>query len=121
VAVRSAGLALGSVVGYVDPTGRNRLLVSREYVGFMVGLLRERFESNRERIGRFEAEVRRLLLPGPGRPLRQKKQNGQRRVNGESTPDTRARRAKKREIGDEDELSLYEGVESLEVTSSATN
>ena len=62
VAVRTAGLALGSLVGVCDYSatgGEDQVqsLVSKEYLETLVGLANERFVANKERIGRFEQEL----------------------------------------------------------------
>ena len=69
VAVRSAGLALGAIIGYsIEPPTikereedltreeeiKVRSMVTEEYLGVLVRLANERFEANRERMRRFE-------------------------------------------------------------------
>ena len=62
VAVRTAGLALGSLVGVcnndlVGDEEEIRALVSEGYLEILVGLANERFLANRERIARLECEI----------------------------------------------------------------
>lgn len=62
VAVRTAGLALASLVGVCnDSTAEGddemKCLVSEEYLGILVGMANERFVANRERIARFEQDL----------------------------------------------------------------
>lgn len=79
VAVRSAGLALESVIGYCETaeeisyldSGRKnndlssdepdsfiiRSLVTEEYLGLLVSIANERFEENKRRIARFRANL----------------------------------------------------------------
>lgn len=62
VAVRSAGLGLGAIIGYSDTTNgeegdRVRSMVTEEYLGVLVRLANERFEANRLRMRRFEEGV----------------------------------------------------------------
>lgn len=69
VAVRSAGLALESVIGYceysngsTDPVMRS--LVKEEYLQMLVALANERFEVNTERVERFRAKLLSLYTIG---------------------------------------------------------
>jgi len=58
VAVRTAGLALESVVGHVARGETCRALVSEDYLAVLVELANERFVANRERVERFRACLR---------------------------------------------------------------
>lgn len=66
VAVRTSGLALESVIGYLeegsDPEDV-RCIVTEGYLRIIVGLINERFEANTERIRRFRKH---LLQHHPG-------------------------------------------------------
>jgi tRNA wybutosine-synthesizing protein 3 len=53
VAVRSAGLAFDSVIGYQDDSGSNIAFVDEDYLQMMVGLANERSQLNSNRIQRF--------------------------------------------------------------------
>lgn len=62
VAVRTAGLALASLVGVcndstVEGDDEMKCLVSEEYLEILVGMANERFLANRERIARFEQDL----------------------------------------------------------------
>jgi len=62
VAIRTAGLALASLVGVCNDSiaegdDEVRRLVSEEYLEILVGMANERFVANRERIARFEHEL----------------------------------------------------------------
>ena len=70
VAIRTAGLALGSVVGVCnDGTTEGeeeiRGLVDDEYLKILVGLANERFVANRDRVARFEREL--FVKSGPSK------------------------------------------------------
>ena len=56
VAIRSSGLALGSVIGFaVDDEGENiQSLVDEHYLKILLDLANERFEVNTKRINRFK-------------------------------------------------------------------
>ena len=58
VAVRSLGLMLDSIIGYVDPWGEVMALVEEQYLRAIIGVVNERFEENTKRIDMFQ----RLLL-----------------------------------------------------------
>ena len=59
VAIRSSGLALGSVIGFaVDDGGGNiQSLVDEHYLKMLLDLANERFEVNMKRINRFKNHV----------------------------------------------------------------
>lgn len=62
VAIRTAGLALASLVGFCNDSIAEsdikvRRLVSEEYLEILVGMANERFVANRERVARFEHEL----------------------------------------------------------------
>jgi len=91
VAVRTSGLALESVIGYLEE-GRGkedvRCIVNEGYLRIIVGLINERFEANTERILRFR---RQLLDPHSGHKLP--------RGDAERWEDADARRQRKRAEG----------------------
>lgn len=64
VAVRTAGLGLGSIIGYADEYGNVQGLVSEEYLGTLLKIANSRFSANSERIQRFSD---RLFSSGEGR------------------------------------------------------
>lgn len=116
VAVRSAGLALGVIIGYcIDaaPTNRGngggegwtndevaeesekvRSMVTEEYLGVLVRLANERFEVNRERMRRFEEG---LLGRGGVELEGGEDRNGG--VEGREWEDREIRRARKQAAG----------------------
>ena len=53
VAIRSNGLALDSIVGFVDAEGQPTCIVSEAHLSLLTGLANERFTTNTERIQRF--------------------------------------------------------------------
>lgn len=56
VAVRSSGLALSSIIGFLDERngeGKVRSLVEENYLRLLLDLANERFQANRDRIERF--------------------------------------------------------------------
>jgi tRNA wybutosine-synthesizing protein 3 len=53
VAVRSNGLALDSIVGYIDDHGTPVCIVPEEHLCLLNNIATERFKVNTERIGRF--------------------------------------------------------------------
>lgn len=62
VAVRSAGLALESVIGYCEHNNDDseplmRSLVTEEYLQMLVALANERFKVNKERVERFRSRL----------------------------------------------------------------
>lgn len=57
VAVRSSGMLLDSVIGYVDEYGTIDSLVNEEYLRGIMTIVNDRFATNRERIGRFQQEL----------------------------------------------------------------
>ena len=60
VAVRTAGLALESVIGYLqegEGTEDVRCIVTEAYLRIIVGLINERFDANTERILRFRRHL----------------------------------------------------------------
>lgn len=70
VAVRSAGLALESVIGYCEDSNDGseplmRSLVTEEYLRMLVALANERFEVNKERVERFRFRLLDLYGTGP--------------------------------------------------------
>lgn len=81
VAVRSAGLALESVIGYCEYNNDDseplmRSLVTEEYLRMLVALANERFEANKERVERFRSRLLDLFEMGPNaasNPARRKK------------------------------------------------
>ena len=69
VAVRTSGLALESIIGYLEEGEGSedvRCIVTEGYLQIIVGLINERFEANTERIIRFR---RHLLDDSPGGKL----------------------------------------------------
>lgn len=70
VAVRSAGLALESVIGYCEDSNGDsepllRSLVTEEYLRMLVALANERFEANKERVERFRSRLLDLYKTAP--------------------------------------------------------
>lgn len=62
VAIRSSGLALGSVVGRMFEENESNdvevhPVISEEYLGMLIQLANERFKTNAERIKRFEEDL----------------------------------------------------------------
>lgn len=61
VAVRSAGLSLESIIGYLDDTPVNRpvirSLVTEEYLAMLVAMSNERFVTNKQRMERFRGSL----------------------------------------------------------------
>lgn len=60
VAVRTAGLALGSVIGCTGDDERDleiRSLVNEGYLRMLVNIANERFQANTERVERFTAQL----------------------------------------------------------------
>ena len=55
VAVRSSGLGLDCVVGYVGEDGHMHSFVSEDYLGLVVQIANERFTTNTDRISRFRS------------------------------------------------------------------
>lgn len=91
VAVRTSGLALESIIGYLEEgEGKEsvRCIVTEEYLRIIVGLINERFEANTERILRFR---RHLLDEDP--------RHNHPKGDGEGWEDTDARRRRKRAEG----------------------
>lgn len=70
VAVRSAGLAFESVIGYCEDSNNNsepvlRSLVTEEYLRMLIALANERFEVNKERVERFRSRLLDLCKTTP--------------------------------------------------------
>ena len=59
VAIRSSGLAFGSLIGYVDQTDNDeiRSLVSEEYLKLLLSIANDRFDANTVRINRLQANL----------------------------------------------------------------
>jgi len=53
VAVRSAGLALDSIVGHITQSGESICVVSESYLQGLLAIANERFKENTARISRF--------------------------------------------------------------------
>jgi len=61
VAVRTAGLAFDSIIGYMDDGGRIGPMVAEEYLRTLVEVANERFTTNGERKERFRAALLRAV------------------------------------------------------------
>ena len=61
VAVRTAGLAFDSIVGYMDIGGQLRPMVTEEYLRTLVEVANERFTTNSGRKERFKAALLRAV------------------------------------------------------------
>ena len=57
VAVRSAGLAFDSIIGYQNEEGLNISMVDERHLRMLVGIANERFRINTERIERFRSAL----------------------------------------------------------------
>ena len=58
VAVRSSGLALASLVGFInEDSGAIQSLVNEDYLRILLNIANERFEANAERILRFKSNL----------------------------------------------------------------
>lgn len=57
VAVRSAGLAFDSIIGYQNERGLNISMVEERHLRILVGIANERFRINTERIERFRSAL----------------------------------------------------------------
>ena len=91
VAVRTSGLALESIIGYLEDAGNEediRCVVSEGYLRMIVGMINERFEANTERILRFRNN---LLQHRPG--------DARRKKDGEAWENADTRRQRKRTEG----------------------
>lgn len=98
--MRSAGLALGSVVGYLDSAaGHAVAIVGPAYVDSMIDLFRERFENNQARIARFEEEVRKTMVGSPSSRVRARPKEMRAKKQGivEDSDRAQARRAWRQE------------------------
>jgi tRNA wybutosine-synthesizing protein 3 len=90
VAVRSAGYAFDTIIGYQDQDGRNLSLIDESHMRTLVCIANERFKINFERIARFRAALLESYHPPPST------------ANGPSNPDwedAEARKRRKREEG----------------------
>lgn len=107
VAVRTSGLALESIIGYLEDNGDTEHIcsvVSEAYLRMLLGMIRQRFDANSERILRFRKN---LLEPTP-------------QADGERWEDADARRRRKRAEGlrQSEELRSAEAANALEVQGS---
>lgn len=67
VAVRSSGLALESLIGYLAEDGQTvKSLVGEEYLRLLLKMGNERFKANTERTRRFQDDLFRREEPKPG-------------------------------------------------------
>lgn len=58
VAVRSSGLALASLVGFMnEDSGAVQSLVNEEYLKILLNIANERFEANSDRVQRFKSNL----------------------------------------------------------------
>lgn len=57
VAVRSLGLAFDCVVGFMNPEGIILSCVTENYLQMLVGISKDRFKTNNERIRRFQESL----------------------------------------------------------------
>lgn len=98
VAVRSAGLALESVIGYCEDTDDGDQeskepvvysLVSEEYLQMLVAISNERFSINAERKSRFRTNLLELCSPAQSGASKMK---GKSRPSGWEDPETRRER-----------------------------
>ena len=57
VAIRSSGLAFGSLIGFLDQTNNDEIkrLVSEDYMKLLLSIANDRFDANTERINRLQA------------------------------------------------------------------
>ncbi|PCH00119.1 tRNA wybutosine-synthesizing protein [Penicillium occitanis (nom. inval.)] len=99
VAVRSAGLALESVIGYCEDSNGDsepllRSLVTEEYLRMLVALANERFEVNKERVERFRSRLLDLYKTAPDAAPRTAH-----RKKPSDWEDPQARKARKRQEG----------------------
>ncbi|QVM11024.1 hypothetical protein D8B26_005675 [Coccidioides posadasii str. Silveira] len=79
VAVRSSGLALESIIGYVEKGNSPeestvRSLVSEEYLRMLVSIANERFQSNYARMDRFRTKLLALSSGSPSNLSSQKRE-----------------------------------------------
>ena len=60
VAIRSSGLAFGSLIGFVDEDNGDRIqnLVNEAYLKILFGIANDRFQANSDRIHRFQNNLR---------------------------------------------------------------
>jgi len=66
VAIRSSGLALESLIGYLhEEEGVIQSVVSEEYLRLLLKMANERFLANTERMRRFENAMFNFEKPGP--------------------------------------------------------
>ena len=89
VAIRTAGLALDSLIGYqVDNASTIHPLVSEEYLRLLTIIANERFIANKERIGRLQQELKAIV----------EREEKETRMDG-SWEDSETRRVRMREEG----------------------
>ncbi|KIW09351.1 uncharacterized protein PV09_00251 [Verruconis gallopava] len=86
VAVRSNGLGLDSVIGYIDENGDPVCIVSEDHLRLLTRIANDRFRVNSERISRFRKEVLDTYSAHPASAKSQRE-------------DAEARRARKRAEG----------------------
>lgn len=91
VAIRSNGLALDSIVGYLDDQGEPRSLVSEQHLQLLTNIANERFETNTKRIQRFQESLFKLFSS----PISTADPNS----NAASWEDAESRKARKRSEG----------------------
>lgn len=104
VAVRTSGLALESVIGYLEDgqdVNAVRCVVSEGYLRMIVGLANQRFEANATRILRFREH---LLHQGS---------NETPRARGEVWEDANVRRERKRSEGLQKSKEMHDQKRSL--------
>lgn len=90
VAVRSAGYAFDTIIGYQDDEGRNLSLVDESHLRTLVCIANERFKINFERIARFRAALMESYLPSASTASK---------LSNPDWEDADARKRRKREEG----------------------
>ena len=83
VAIRSSGLAFGSLIGFVDEVndGKLRSLVNKDYMDVLFSIANDRFQANAERIDRFRNNLlqndTKLLQPWEDRKTRKERKKAE--------------------------------------------
>lgn len=109
VGVRTTGLGLESLVGYVSDDGATRCTVSADYLRDLVDIANERFVENAARIARFRAALQDAVAGPPARL-------GE---DGKEWEDAAARRERKRAEGlrrKEEMLAARQQAQTAETT-----